>query len=137
MSSGATKHLPSFLQFLCQLYKEFFDFSSTLFNTASSATPQSQLCREDAGIEPRTVVIFAFAVRHTNHSARSHPQSARSHPHLARSHPQTQLDLIHKLDQISSINTARSHPHPQTRLDLIHELGYISSTLGQISSTLG
>ncbi len=39
---------------------------STLFNTASSAAGS-----EDDGLEPRTVEI---AARHSNHSAKSHPQ---------------------------------------------------------------
>ncbi len=43
------------------------------------------------GIEPRTVATSALAVRHSNHSARSHPLSARSYPHSARSQPQLAL----------------------------------------------
>ncbi len=35
---------------------------------------------EDAGIKPRTVATLALAVRHSYHSARSHPHSARSNP---------------------------------------------------------
>jgi hypothetical protein len=50
----------------------FFHYR-TLFNTASSAAAQIQLCLEDAGIEPRTVVTSALAFRCSNHSARSHP----------------------------------------------------------------
>ena len=74
---------------------------------------------EDAGIEPRTVATLALtaADRRSNHSARCHPQLARahpqldrSHPQLARAHPQTRLDLIPKLGQISSPNSARSLP---------------------------
>ncbi len=57
---------------------------------------------EDAGIEPRTVAITAFAVRRSNHTRL----------HLIN----TQLDLIHtRLDLIH--NSARYHPDP---LDLIH-----------------
>ncbi len=40
-------------------------YPSNLFNTAPSAAP---LCREDAGIEPRTVATRALAVRLSNHS---------------------------------------------------------------------
>ncbi len=61
----------SFLSFLSLLF--IFDFFSTLFNTASSPTPQIPLCREDAGIEPRTVTTSTLAVKQSNHWARSHP----------------------------------------------------------------
>jgi hypothetical protein len=50
----------SFSEHLC-----FRIFLCTIFNTASDSTVS-----EDAGIEPRTT---ALAVRHSNHSARSHP----------------------------------------------------------------
>jgi hypothetical protein len=45
---------------------DFFDFSSTLFNTASSAArPSESTVTEDAGIHPRTVVTSALAVCQT------------------------------------------------------------------------
>ncbi len=44
-----------------------------LFSTPSSAAPSDSSVSEDAGIEPRTVATLALAVRHSNHSARSHP----------------------------------------------------------------
>jgi hypothetical protein len=52
-------------------------FYSTLFNTASPASPSS--VAEDAGIESRTVATLALACRRSNHLARSHPQLGRSH----------------------------------------------------------
>ncbi len=48
----------------------FFIF--TLFNCASR--PSDSTVSEDAGIEPRAVATLALAVRHSNHSPRSHPQ---------------------------------------------------------------
>jgi hypothetical protein len=52
----------------------FYVFESTVFNTVSSASPQScKTVSEDAGIEPKTVAKFVLAVRQSNHSARSHP----------------------------------------------------------------
>jgi hypothetical protein len=45
-----------------------------MFKTASSVAPSDSTVSEDAGIEPRTVVILALVVRRFNHSARSHPQ---------------------------------------------------------------
>jgi hypothetical protein len=56
----------------------------------------------DAKIEAWTVASLALAVKHSTHSARSHPLSARSHPHSARSHPHSTR---------SHPNSARSHPH--------------------------
>jgi hypothetical protein len=35
--------------------------------------PSYSTVSEDAGIEPRTVATTVLAVRHSNHSARSHP----------------------------------------------------------------
>ncbi len=48
----------------------------TLFNTASSASPQIPLLWENVGIEPRTVATLALSVRRCNHMgySRSHPQ---------------------------------------------------------------
>ena len=65
---------------------------------------------EDAGIEPRTFRLWQLAVRHSKHSARSHPYSARSHLHSARSHPRSAR---------SHPNSARSH---HIRLDLIYSV---------------
>ncbi len=65
----------------------FAFFLCAVFNTASSVAPSDSAVSEAAGIEPRTVVTSALAVRLYNHSARSHPHSARSHPHSARSPP--------------------------------------------------
>jgi hypothetical protein len=62
--------------------------------------PSDSTVSEDAGIEPRTVVTTALAVRRFKnsakshpHSAKSHPQAAKSHPHSAKSHPQRILRI--------------------------------------------
>ncbi len=119
---------------------------------------------ENAGIEPRTIITSALAIRGSNHSARSHPLlgwissrnrlelilsghtriqfSARSHPLMGQISSTTRLDLIHYM--------ARSHPCTiglnfiHHWLDLIHYrarshplLDYrkYHPLLGQISST--
>jgi len=86
---------------------------STLLHLPPPDSTESE--SEDAGIEPRTVA--SSAVRHSSHSATSHPLSATSHPH---GYISSTLGYISStLGYISST------------------LGYISPTLGYISSTLG
>ncbi len=50
-------------------------FESTSFNTALSAAPSDSTVSEDAGIEPRTGLTSALAVRRSYQWARSHPQA--------------------------------------------------------------
>jgi hypothetical protein len=40
--------------------------------------PSDSTVSEDAGIEPRTIVTTALAVRRSSHSATSHPQDSES-----------------------------------------------------------
>jgi hypothetical protein len=69
------------------LRQVLFSFFMYVIQYCSSVAPQIPLCREDAGIEPRTVATLALTARRSN-------QLARSDPHLTRSHPPW-LDLIH------------------------------------------
>jgi hypothetical protein len=51
--------------------------------------PSDSTVSMDAGINPRPVVILALAVRHFNHSARSHPRHLQTISLLIRFHLQT------------------------------------------------
>ncbi len=78
---------------------------------------------EDAGIEPRTVVTSALAVRCSSDSATSHPHSATSatshphsasHLHSATSHPHSDTSHSHPHSATSHPHSATSHPHSAT-----------------------
>jgi hypothetical protein len=52
----------------------YFYYFSVRYSTLLCLPPlRYSTVLEDAGIEPRTVATLALAVRHSNHSARSHP----------------------------------------------------------------
>ncbi len=51
--------------------------------------PSDSIVSVDAGIKPRPVVILTLAVRHFNHSARSHPRHSQTIPLVIRFHLQT------------------------------------------------
>jgi hypothetical protein len=51
----------------------YFDFFLFMYDTASSAAPQIQLCVGGCWDRTQTVATTTLAVRRSNHSARSHP----------------------------------------------------------------
>jgi hypothetical protein len=57
-----------------------FCFVCILFNTAYLPQLRFHCVSEDAEIAPRTVATFPLAVRHTNHSVKSHPQISSTLP---------------------------------------------------------